>query len=104
MPLEIIGAGFGRTGTSSLKDALDKLGFPCYHMREILQNKANASHLDFWWRLSREPAGTQRDWEQVFAKYRAAVDFPSCAVWRELMAAYPGAKIVMTLHPGGPGA
>ena len=101
MPLEIIGAGFGRTGTLSLKHALERLGFPCYHMMEVVQNKANASHLDFWLRVSREPREAARDWETVFGRYRATVDNPGCCVWRELSAAYPDAKVVMTLHPRG---
>jgi hypothetical protein len=101
MALKIIGAGFGRTGTMSLYAALNQLGFTCYHMFEVLQNKANKSHLDFWRNVANSPAGTQHDWEQVFANYTAAVDNPACCVWRELAAAYPDAKIVLTLHPRG---
>jgi hypothetical protein len=104
MPLEVIGAGFGRTGTASTKSALDSLGFRCYHMTEVIRNKENKSHLDYWLRVAREPAGTKRDWEPVFGKYRATLDNPACCVWRELMAAYPNAKVVMTLHPRGAGA
>jgi hypothetical protein len=104
MPLEIIGAGFGRTGTMSTYTALNQLGFPCYHMIEVLQNKANAGHLDFWRRVAHSPPGAQADWEQVFAHYRACVDNPACCVWRELLEAYPGAKVLLTVHPQGPGA
>jgi Sulfotransferase domain len=101
MALKIIGAGFGRTGTMSLYTALNQLGFPRYHMFEVLQNKANKSHLDFWRNVANTPAGTQHDWEQLFANYTAAVDNPACCVWRELAAAYPDAKIILTLHPKG---
>jgi Sulfotransferase domain len=101
MPLEIIGAGFGRTGTWSTKYALERLGLRCYHMSEVILNKENKSHLDFWLRVARAPAGTKRDWEEVFGKYRATVDNPACCVWRELMLAYPEAKVIMTLHPRG---
>lgn len=101
MPLKIIGTGFGRTGTASLHTALNQLGFPCYHMFEVLQNKQNKSHLDFWLKVTDAPPGTPQDWEQVFARYTAAVDNPACVVWRELMAAYPEAKVVHTLHPKG---
>lgn len=104
MPLEIIGAGFGRTGTMSTYVALKQLGFPCYHMIEVLQNEANKSHLDFWRRVAHMPPGLQADWEQVFANYRACVDNPACCVWRELLEAYPEAKVVLTLHPKGPEA
>ena len=101
MALEVIGAGFGRTSTLSTKAALDRLGLPCYHMLEIVQNKANKSHLDFWRRVANAPAGSQHDWNSVFANYRATVDNPACCVWRELMAAYPDAKVLLTLHPRG---
>jgi hypothetical protein len=104
MPLEIIGAGFGRTGTTSLYMALNQLGFPCYHMFELAKNKANRSHLDFWRKVANTPAGTQHDWEKVFANYTAAVDNPACCVWRELLAANPDAKVILSLHPRGPEA
>src|SRR3546814_18115677 len=48
MDLKVIGAGFGRNGTLSVCTALNQLGFPCYHMFEVLENKHNKSHLDFW--------------------------------------------------------
>lgn len=104
MSLQIIGAGFGRTGTWSTYHALSSLGFPCYHMIEVVQNKKNKSHLDFWRKVARAEPGTQHDWERVFAAYRAAVDNPACCVWRELMAAYPDAKVLLTVHPRGPQA
>lgn len=104
MALEVIGAGFGRTGTMSTWTALKQLGFPCYHMIEVLENKANAAHLDFWCKVADSPPGTRHDWETVFADYTAAVDNPACCVWRELMAAYPDAKVLLTLHPRGPEA
>jgi len=104
MPLKIIGAGFGRTGTASLQTALNQLGYPCYHMFEVMFNKANKTHLRFWLDVARAPEGAQRDWEKVFAKYTAAVDFPAAAVWRELLAAYPSAKVILTQHPKGAAA
>ena len=104
MTLEVIGAGLGRTGTWSTKAALDQLGFPCYHMTEVILNKENKSHLDFWHKVANSPPGSQQDWDQIFSKYTATVDNPSCCVWRELMAAYPNAKVLLTLHPRGPEA
>ena len=101
MPLQIIGAGFGRTGTSSLHAALNQLGFPCYHMVEVIANPANKTHLDFWCEVANGEAGAQFDWERVFADYSAAIDNPACCVWRELLAAYPDAKVILTTHPGG---
>lgn len=104
MALKIIGAGYGRTGTKSLYTALNQLGFPCYHMEEVLGNKNNKSHLDFWVDVSNGEPGQQFDWEQVFANYTAAVDFPASSVWKELMEHYPDAKIILTGHPKGAGA
>ena len=101
MALKIIGAGFGRTGTLSAYTALNQLGFPCYHMFEVLENKANKSHLDFWRKVANAPPGTQHDWEQVFSNYTATVDNPACCVWRELLEAYPDAKVLLTVHPKG---
>ncbi len=101
MTLEIIGAGFGRTGTLSVYTALRQLGFPCYHMFEVLENKENKTHLDFWRKVANEAAGTQHPWEQVFSKYTATLDNPASCVWRELLAAYPDAKVVLTVHPRG---
>lgn len=104
MSLQIIGAGFGRTGTLSTYTALNFLGFPCYHMFEVLENKENKTHLDFWNKVANAPAGQQHDWDQVFEKYTATVDNPGCCVWKELYEAYPDAKVLVTLHPRGPEA
>jgi len=101
MTLKLIGAGFGRTGTWSTFAALNKLGLPSYHMQEVIINKANKGHLDFWRKVANDPPGTQQDWNRVFANYSATVDNPGCCVWRELMVAYPDAKVLLTLHPRG---
>ena len=102
--LKIIGAGFGRTGTYSAFAALNQLGFRCYHMMEVLMNPENKGHLDFWRKVANSPPGSQQDWNEVFTKYTATVDNPGCCVWRELMLAYPDAKVILTLHPRGPEA
>jgi hypothetical protein len=101
MALQIIGAGFGRTGTWSTFAALNQLGFPCYHMREVILNKANKGHLDFWRKVANTPPGTRHEWDRVFAGYTATVDNPACCVWKDLMDVYPDAKILLTLHPRG---
>lgn len=104
MSLKIIGAGYGRTGTMSTYTALNQLGFPCYHMVEVIQNKANSTHLDFWNNVANAPAEQQHNWDEVFENYTATVDNPGCCVWQELWQAYPDAKIILTLHPSGPEA
>ncbi len=101
MSLKVIGAGFGRTGTLSACTALNQLGFPCYHMFEVIENKQNKGHLEFWRNVGNHNAGTQFQWNEVFSKYSAAVDNPACCVWRELMIAYPDAKVLLTIHPRG---
>ena len=101
MVLEIIGAGYARTGTMSLKVALEQLGYPCYHMSELMDKPANADHLNFWLKVARDPEGAPQDWEHLFRGYSAAIDNPAAAVWRELIAAFPEAKVILTEHPRG---
>ena len=91
MALEVIGPGFGRTGTMSLKIALDELGFgPCYHMIEVY---ANEGHIDAW---TRAIAGARLDVDGLFARYRSVVDWPACSFWKHLKAQHPDAKVVLT--------
>ena len=93
MPLEVIGAGFGRTGTNSLKIALEHLGFgPCHHMFEV---RDNPERLPDWQALAR---GEQVDWDKVFLGYRSQVDWPGARYWRELAAQYPKAKVILTVR------
>ena len=93
MTLEVIGAGFGRTGTMSLKVALEELGFgPCYHMREVF---AHPEHVELWRAATH---GKPLDWEQIFGGYRATVDWPACTFYGELMERYPDAKVILTVR------
>ena len=100
MSLKIIGVGLGRTGTLSTQHALNVLGYNCYHMVEVM-NKDNKNHLDFWLKVSQSPEGTPHDWEEVFQNFDATVDYPGTCVWKELTAAYPDAKVILTHHPKG---
>lgn len=90
--LQVIGAGFGRTGTLSLKKALETLGFDkCYHMAEVA---AHPDHTELWraaWR-GEDP------WEGLFDGYAAAVDWPAAAFWPRLMEVYPQAKVILTVR------
>ncbi len=91
MGIEVIGAGFGRTGTLSLKFALEALGFDrCYHMMEV---PLNPKHSVLW---SDAAAGRQVDWPALYQGYKATVDWPSASFWRELSVAYPNAKVILT--------
>lgn len=92
LSLEVIGAGFGRTGTMSLKVALEELGFgPCYHMIEVFENPEHVEH----WEAAREG---RAKWEGFFKDYRAAVDWPAAAFYEELMDLFPEAKVILTVR------
>lgn len=96
MALAVIGAGFGRTGTLSLRQALERLGLgPCYHMHEVVENPG---HVDFWQRAA---DGVAVDWDELLGSYRSAVDWPVCSFWAELAAYYPGAKVILTVRDPG---
>src|SRR3954447_5397952 len=85
--LDVVGAGFGRTGTLSLKLALERLGFgPCHHMMETIDNPDSISA----WRLAAQ--GEPVDWDEMYDGYRSTVDWPGARFWRELTARYPSAK------------
>lgn len=91
--LEVIGAGFGRTGTMSLKVALEQLGFdPCYHMVECMPR--GPGH----WRLWEEAVRGADHWDAIFEGFRAAVDFPACASYAALVERYPESKVVLTIR------
>ena len=93
MTLEVIGAGFSRTGTVSMRMALDRLGFgPCHHMMALNEDPEQRR----LWRAAAR--GGPRDWETLYAGYRAAVDFPTVFWWRELIEEYPHARVVLTLR------
>ncbi len=93
MSLKVIGAGFGRTGTLSLKLALEQLGFgPCYHMVETV---AHPEHDGMWLALAR---GDISDWRPILEGYASTVDWPGVMIWKELAAANPEAKIILTLR------
>ena len=93
MTLMVIGAGFGRTGTSSLKQALEELGFgPCYHMTEVF---GHPEHVPVW---EAAAEGKAHDWEAVFHDYRAAVDWPAAAFYQGLMERYPDAHVILTVR------
>lgn len=93
MALRIIGAGLGRTGTLSLKYALEYLGFdPCYHMAEVLSE--GPTRIPQW----TEVVNGRPDWSAIFDGYSATVDYPGCYYWRELADAHPDAKIILSLR------
>jgi hypothetical protein len=91
MTLKVIGTGFGRTGTDSMRLALNMLGFgPTHHMHEIIESPEQKR----LWRTAVWDG--DRDWEELFAGYNSCVDWPSAHYWRELIEVYPDAKVLLT--------
>lgn len=93
MSLKIIGSGFGRTGTLSLKAALEILGFgPCYHMQEVIKRPF---HIKKWQQIGRnQPV----PWHTIFRRFQATVDYPASPFYRELLHTYPDAKVIHTVR------
>jgi hypothetical protein len=91
--MQVIGAGLGGTGTLQAKAALEMLGFgPCYHIAEIQKHPRQVGA----WTTAAD--GSNPDWNAIFGGYESCVDFPSSAVYRQLMIAYPQAKVVLTVR------
>jgi hypothetical protein len=91
--VKVIGAGFGRTATMTLKVALETLGFgPCYHMIEDFEHP---EHVGFWgaaWR------GEPVAWEKILGGYEATVDWPACTFYEELLQRHPDAKVLLSVR------
>ncbi len=94
MPLDVVGAGFGRTGTNSLKLALEQLGFgPCHHMFEV---RDRPEQIRFWAAAAR---GERSDWDTVFTGFKATIDWPSAYFWKPIAAHYSNAKVLLSTRP-----
>lgn len=90
--LRVIGVGLHRTGSMSVKAALERVGFgPCYHGLEALRRCRDGGH---W--LAAYESGGEYDWPLIFDGYRATMDWPTVYFWERLAAAYPEAKILLT--------
>ena len=95
--MKVIGAGFGRTGTTSLKAALEELGYgPSYSLSEVF---AHPEHVGFWEAARR---GEKVDWEGFLGSYGVAVDWPACSFYEELMQAFPEAPVILTVRDPEP--
>ncbi|MDQ6811804.1 MAG: sulfotransferase family protein [Actinomycetota bacterium] len=91
MPLKVVGAGVGRTGTASLKLALEQLlGGRCHHMLEIMSDPGQVPG----WTDAID--GRDVDWQKLLSGYVAQVDWPGASFWREISAANPDALVVLS--------
>lgn len=91
--MDLIGAGFSRTGTTSLKAAIEKLGVgPCINMTQLVGNPREADK----WRAAQ--AGEATDWKELLADYSATVAWPGCSFWEPLAATFPQAKVIVTVR------
>jgi hypothetical protein len=106
MTLKVIGAGLGRTGTTSLKEALSMLlGGPCFH---FLEYKAHPELMSEWLSFTEDvPKYTAVDssvsvsasqWEHLLPDYVACVDEPACYYWKQLWEAYPDALVLLSVR------
>lgn len=92
MALQVIGSGLGRTGTMSLKLALEQLGLgPCHHMRDVLEHPEGVP-------LWIDAFEGRPDWEAIFAGYHSVIDAPGCNFWRELCEQYPQARVLHSVR------
>jgi hypothetical protein len=91
--VQVIGAGFGRTGTWSLKAALEQIGFgPSFHMIDLLR------HPDRSALFLRALNGEEVDWNEVFDGYASTVDWPGCTFYDRILATYPNAKVILSVR------
>jgi len=91
--VRVVGAGLGRTGTHSLQLALQQLlGGRCYHMMEVF---GCPDDIPVWHRAAE---GTMPDWDLLLAEYRATVDWPAAAFWRELWEWSPDALVLLSVR------
>jgi hypothetical protein len=90
--MKLLGVGFGRTGTMSLKGALEELGYPTFHMIDLIMGENRDRDLAYWVKIANnEPV----DWNEVFENYEATVDWPACSRWEELIDAFPDAAVLL---------
>ena len=90
--MKLIGAGLPRTATTTQMIALEMLGLPCYHMRDMMADLETSVPQ---WRQALEGNG---QWDEIFEGKESTVDFPASYFWRELMDVYPDAKVLLSVR------
>jgi hypothetical protein len=93
--VKVIGVGFGRTGTMSLKAALEQLGAgPCFHMIDLIMGERRERDIAQWVKVARG----EQDWHEVFDGWESTVDWPAAARWREICDAFPEARVLLNVR------
>jgi hypothetical protein len=90
--MKLIGAGLPRTATTTQMIALEMLGFPCYHMRDMMSDLATSVP------QYRAALDGNADWDEIFEGKESAVDWPAAYHWRELIDVYPDAKVLLSVR------
>lgn len=88
--MKIIYAGFPKTGTKTMNEALTILGYECYDYME------NYMYLGKDWSKIFREGGTKEDFRRMFENVDACMDVPSCYFWEEIHEAFPDAKIIFS--------
>src|SRR5581483_4585989 len=92
--MKVIGAGLGRTGTTSIKVALQKLGFgPCLHMIDLLSGPAELSDA-----FREAYDGKPTDWKQVLGGWESTMDWPACSFYKQFMEVWPEAPVILNVR------
>jgi Sulfotransferase domain len=91
--MKVIGAGFGRTGTMSLKAALERLGFgPCFHMIDLIRDP---TPLPYWQAAAN---GEKVDWTEALDGWESTIDWPGCTFWEEMAEIWPDAPVLLSVR------
>jgi hypothetical protein len=94
--MKMIGVGFGRTGTMSLKAALEELGAgPCFHMIDLIMGENKERDLPYWVKIA---DGEPVDWHEVFEPWESTVDWPAASRWKEIVDAFPGVPVLLNVR------
>ena len=90
--MKLIGAGMPRTATTTQMIALEMLGLPCYHMRDMMMNMERSVP------QFRKAFEGDADWDEIFEGKESEVDWPASYYWRELIEVYPDAKVLLSVR------
>ena len=105
--LLVVGAGFGRTGTASLVQALGMLGLKSYHMKDGVM--AVPGHLDLWRRHAEEKLkGGVGHGDEILNGmaangFNATLSLPAAALYKDMLRRYPKARVILTVRSDGNG-